>query len=933
MVFMIKFLYLPMVHNKLKIKNLSMRFILLCMVLFSLSLQLNAQGFFVEEAYYTADDHVAFGEYSKALPLFKDIEKNDPDNANIHYQLGVCYYHLNDIDKASQYLLKAIQKTSLKYTGDANEKNAPVYSLFYMGKVCLAQGKVDEAMTYHEKYRGYLSKGNKNLHKDVDREMGYCYNAKKFMKYPVDVAVTNLGTTLNSTYEDYSPVSTGDGKSLIFTSRRKGSTGNLLDNDMKYYEDIYISQNTGSGWGTPDKISPFINSNEHESALSISADGTTLFIYKSIASNGDIFVSKLENGKWTTPKALNSAVNSKYQETHACVSPDGKSLYFVSNRNGGFGGKDIYKSILQPDGTWGKAVNMGPNINTPFDEEAPFIHTDGKTMFFSSQGRESMGGFDVFTSKLSADGFWSVPQNIGYPLNTTADDVFYNPSPDPTVSYFSSVRPEGQGGQDIYEVKIKREKELFAVIKGAISDPVSFKPIDAKIVIQDAATNETVALVLADDSTGNYDVSLPANKDYNIAYSSDNFETKSESIKIEESQKGKEISKNVQLTPTGAPATPVAAPEVSVAPPVAKPAPAPKPTPVTTASSAPKSASNSFPLELVDKQKTSTKQKSYDLSEENYAEGEKFVMNNIYYDYGKATLRSESMDELNRLVNFMKKLKNIRVEVSGHTDNISSASFNKDLSRKRAKAVVNYLVKSGISANRLEFEGYGLDQPIETNTTEEGRKANRRTEIKIISNGKLLSASAHNANASSLTRTISDSEIASSSSSNKAVTGGTLYRVQFASSTGERSTSDPVFKGLTNIYVYQLNGMYKYAVGSAGSKAELQSLLEEVKGLGFTDAFIVGFGSDGQRSNAQAAIAAAPSTHGSSEIYRIQVTAISQRKPVTSPDFKGLQGLVVEESNGIYKYYLGKETSYVEALRILEEVKAKGFNSAFIKKL
>ena len=428
-------------------------------------------------------------------------------------------------------------------------------------------------------------------------------------------------------------------------------------------------------WLPPMKIGSNINTPGHEAAISLSYDGLQLFIYKDDDDDGNIYVSNFIDYQWTTPVKLNSNINTKYWETHASLSPDGNTLYFTSNRPGGFGGRDIYKSNKNSKGDWGPAINLGPTINTPYDEESPFIMSDGKTLYFSSEGHESMGGFDIFVSTVSADGFWSTPINVGYPINTTENDVFFVPTSDKKHAYYSSANDQGFGDQDIYMITIVHDKDDFAVLKGIVTDPQTYKPIEAKVEVSDKSRNEVVANTMSNKTTGEYAITLPTDKDYSVKIQADNYKPYTTDIKIGKDKKNVEISNDVSLLPKS------------------------------------------------------------DFSSVNIADyniGDKFVLKSIYFDSDKIDLRRESIEELQRLIKFLNFMPTLKIELSGHTDNIGTAEHNKELSKKRAKSVMDYLIENGISANRLTFEGYGFDQPIATNLTEEGKQKNRRTEIKII---------------------------------------------------------------------------------------------------------------------------------------------------------------------------------------------------------
>lgn len=620
---------------------------------------------------------IAEENFKAASKLLLKIDSLNPNNANINYNIGLCYLKIpSNRNKAIPFFNKAITNISSSYSGICNDNYAPQDAYYHIAEAYHYNYEFDNAIKYFTKYKAEFSGTDRTLLNNVDRNIQTCYVAKKLKQNPLDIQIQNIGKNINTQYPEYCPIISNDESVLIFTSRRKGSTGGLLDEQGKFYEDIFVSNRNFKGeWLAPLKIGANINTMMHEAAISVSNDGSKLFIYKDDGDDGNIYMSNFEDYQWSTPIALNKNINSEFWETHATLSPDGNTLYFTSNRPGGFGGRDIYKSLKTEKGDWGPAVNMGATINTPFNEDAPFILSDGKTLYFSSEGHESMGGFDVFISNMTDDGFWTTPTNIGYPINTTEDDIFFAPTSDQKHAYYSSAKEEGFGDQDIYVITIVKEKEDFAVIKGTVIDPNTFKPLEAKIEVSDKAKNEVVANTTSDKITGEYAISLPTEKDYAMTIKSDNYQPYTENFKVNKSDKNVEINKDVPLKPLATQA----------------------------------------PLKI-----------------EDYNIGDKFILRNIYFDTDKNELTKESISELDGLVNFLKAMPTIKIELSGHTDNIGSAEHNKDLSTRRAKAAMDYLISKGIDATRLTSQGYGYEQPIATNSNDEGRKKNRRTEVKII---------------------------------------------------------------------------------------------------------------------------------------------------------------------------------------------------------
>ncbi len=496
--------------------------------------------------YNLAINYISDENYQAALPLFLHLDTLTPGNPNLNFNIGLCYINSSlEKLKAIPFLEKANKKISTNYVGEPEEKSAPIFASYYLGRAYMLDNRIDNAIKLFEKFKHYLNNSNEDLIKDADRQITMCNNAKKLIANPVEIKVENLGEPVNSIYADYSPVLSADESTIYFTSRREGTTCGKKDAYGKFYEDIYTAHydKDQKKWVDVKNMGD-INTCGHEASISLSYDGKQLFIYKDDNGDGNIYVSNFKNGDWTVPEKLSPEINSKALETHACLTADGNTLYFTSDRKGGYGGKDIYMCQKLSNGEWSKAKNLGSVINTEYDEESPFILPDGVTLYFSSKGHESMGGFDIFTSTLSDDGYWSKPKNIGYPINTTDDDVFYVPTKDEKHAYYSSARENGFGDLDIYKLSFVK---LMANLKGIITDEYSNKPVAAKLEVTDANTNDTIASFTSNNETGNYFISLPTNKTYNLLVSAEKYNTYKETLYISDTISNTEINKAIML--------------------------------------------------------------------------------------------------------------------------------------------------------------------------------------------------------------------------------------------------------------------------------------------------------------------------------------------------------------------------------------------------
>lgn len=423
--------------------------------------------------------------FNQALSVWLRLVGECPDNANVNYKVGLCYLNSNyNRALALPYLEKAnasINKNWDYY--DPNEAGAPLEAVFYLGQAYHLNEECEKATAQFGKFKASVNKKH-YLIPMADRYVQWCENYEQLVQDPVKCEISNIGDVINGEYSEYSAVLSVDEGSMFFTSRRirkdSSNRGITSDLDGKYYEDIYVAYKDADGnWMEPEIFQYSTTANAHEATISVTIDGQTLFLYKDEDGNGgDIYQSKLIGDTWTYPEKLGSDINTKGWETHVSQSADGNTLYFVSDRKGGMGGRDIYRCVKLPTGEWSKALNVGAPINTEYDEDATFLHPDGKTLYFSSNGHRTMGGFDIFKTTLeisddNPNGTWTEPINIGYPINTVDDDAFYVVSADDKRGYYASIKADGMGEKDIYMIEYEDggDENPLAVLKGRIITP------------------------------------------------------------------------------------------------------------------------------------------------------------------------------------------------------------------------------------------------------------------------------------------------------------------------------------------------------------------------------------------------------------------------------------------------------------------------------
>lgn len=494
--------------------------------------------------------------WTQSISTWREILENDPNNANINYKIGYCLLQTaNTKTDALQYLeVASVKKFTNNYDPyDPNEKRAPIDALFYLGRAQALNLQLDAAIESFEKVKKGLGKKHV-MYADAERELEMAQEAKRQMANPKNYIITNVGPVVNEETNDFSPVLSLDESTMFFTSRRlrpDSSNSTIRDLDTgEWKEDIYVSFKNEEGlWTEPELLN--LNSDAHDATISVSPDGQTLFIYRDNYGDGQVMESKLIGETWSEPVLLGSDINTPSWETHATISADGNTLYFVSDREGGYGKRDIYRCVKLPNGEWSKSLNIGDVLNTQYDEDAPFLTADGKTLYFSSKGHTSMGGFDIFYSKLGEDGEWGAPVNMGYPLNTVDDDVFFVPMADGRRAYYSSAKDGGYGLKDIYLVDMPdvTDETQLAVLKGFIIAPEGDElPDDLRILVTNNKSGEVLEY-RPRKRDGGYLAILSPCTSYNIEYLKGTEKIKDDVINVPCESSFQEIEREVFLVP------------------------------------------------------------------------------------------------------------------------------------------------------------------------------------------------------------------------------------------------------------------------------------------------------------------------------------------------------------------------------------------------
>ncbi|MFN8242180.1 MAG: hypothetical protein U0X39_15675 [Bacteroidales bacterium] len=474
----------------------------------------------LKERFYWAETFVLYEEYKDALPLYELLLRVNPKNDNYKYRIGQCLINIpGRKQEAISYLEAAVKNINPKYKeGRYKETRAPYDAYYYLANAYRINNELDKALATYNMFK-------KNLDAEiydtsiVDQQIQSCRNAKELMKVPLFVKKENLGSVINDRYADMNPVVSGDETVMVFNKSEP------------FQEALYFTKKVGDKWTTPVNIIPYLGLGfENQNyATSLSDDGRELYIYRAGEDyDGNIFVTRRKNDDtWTQLEQLNENINTKFWESHATISHDGKKLYFTSNRKGTIGGLDIFVSDRDSSGNWGPARNLGPEINTPYNEETPFLGKDNKTLFFSSRGHFNMGGYDIFYSTLLDNGKWSAPLNVGYPLNGTDDDIFFNPTKDGYTGYFALIDSSGYGLSDIYRIEIfSKDHPRKFYIRGIVQvkDLIDAFSESVKVSALDRKDMNAIVVVYSDPKTGEYKFELPQGE-YTLAYEARGAET------------------------------------------------------------------------------------------------------------------------------------------------------------------------------------------------------------------------------------------------------------------------------------------------------------------------------------------------------------------------------------------------------------------------
>lgn len=621
-------------------------------------------------------ERMGSAQFVHAETLYEEALALAPESAEANMRMGLCQLNGPHRHKALPYLEKAATIDPLM----------PRLQ-FLLGYALQLNARWDEATSAFQKHKAQNPFQDPDpLYNTADKHIAECRNGKALMGNPVRASVTGMGPGINSPQADYGAAITADGNQLYFTSRRPTSAQakvNKVNGD--YFEDIYLSRREGAGWSAAERLPEPVNTPGNDASVGLFNDGRTMLIYRDQEGTGDLLECRRTGGQWGEPQLLKGDVNTAHHESSAWYSFDRQWLYFVSERpDDNVGGQDIYRSRWDAAaGAWGPAENLGPTVNTIHDEEGVFVHPDGKTIFFSSKGHTSMGGYDVFRARWE-NGRWTKPENLGWPVNSPDDDLFFVLSADGRTGFLSSFRADGLGEDDLYAVEFLpepapvgeavasaagapapvAEAPTTVLVKGRITSLRYLNGMEAEIELLDLSDASLVARFKSDAVNGEYMVAVPGGRRYALYIKADGHLLRSERIEVPEAGGALQLDLDVAMEPIEA--------------------------------------------------------------------GRSAVLRNLFFDVASAALKPESLGELQQLAELLAENPALRLEISGHTDSDGAAAFNQKLSEERAGAVRERLVAMGVAAERLQAVGHGAAKPQAPNDSEANKARNRRTEITVL---------------------------------------------------------------------------------------------------------------------------------------------------------------------------------------------------------
>ena len=605
-------------------------------------------------------------QYKNAYPYFEQVLKTDPENLNALYKSGVCNLHRFSKEQALVNLEKVYAKDSTYNK----------YLYFWLARAYHLNYEFDKALIFYNKFQENISK-KKIQYKEVERYKYQLICGADYISNPGNYNVRNVGATINSSYSEHSPVLSHTDTLLLFTSRRANVIDKKEEYDGEPFENIFYSHKIDSiTWSTPESFQ--LNTSGHDASIQLYDNDTKLFIY-SYLHGGDIYTSENVNGTWSAPVSLNE-INSIDFEADVFLTADGKTLYYATNHFKRDGDLDIYYLTKNADNSWSKPQALSSLINTDEDEDAPYISADGKTMYFSSRGHTSMGGYDIFKSTLDTTGNWTKPVNLGYPVNTPDEDLYFILSHTSAKGYLSSYRTGGYGEKDIYEVTPIEVVGIKGLLVDKHNSPVKREGLLVQIIPVETASKNAKSNQAAVANDGTFAAVALSDNQYTVVVLDGRDTVATDTLHVALAGEKNQFVNYTCVVPdkTISDTTTTIATDSIVAVPVSK-----------------------------------------------------TIQQTVYYAKNIFSVGPATKAELRKLVSFLEANPNASISISGHADGSGSESVNKVLALKRANSVKEYIESKGILSSRIKVSSFGSSQPVATNNTEDGRAKNRRVEIVV----------------------------------------------------------------------------------------------------------------------------------------------------------------------------------------------------------
>lgn len=900
-----------------------MRRILSILIVLSFTLCVSANNSTFKEDFSEAAYLYFDGEYGIALGKFLPLYEADSTNANLAYIIGECFYHEQLFYKAIEYLHRSESNIHKRYNeGSYKERRSSVRAYYFLGICYQTIGDYSTALDYFDRFKNSISVDKVYYYDLIETRKNACVRAQRFKEKPVIVEIENIGRGVNSSAYEINPLVSRDDSYMVFTRREyvKNDTidGEVTDHSMYF---IFSATKTENNvWIEDESLNLQLNSDGLYIPVSISADGTFLILYRDNYQYGTfedydlgaLYYSERKNERWGSLKKFPMPINSNAWESSAAISSDGNTLYFSSDRKGGVGGFDLFKTELL-DSTWSEPINLGKAINTDYHEEHPVLLNDS-ILVFSSEKHDNMGGYDIFVSKRH-DTVWTQAINLGYPINSSGDEEVLSPTLNGRKAYFSALRPDGYltfGRSDIYSISAVETRLQEGVTVRAEEDTI-VEPVDTLIVINDSLILDSLIVGHAteiDETTVEQDIVTGS--------------VSSDSLLVYKPEKEAKPHKSVL---TGS----VESSVVGAMPQKANVKIVNLHTFDTIAHVSTSPTNQDYELELVPGDyKLIIESEGYEVAEqklfipaintagievtssispENESGGDYFLIKPVFFEYGSAELSRDAMFELERLTLLMKANPSLYLEVIGHTDSISSYSFNQQLSLRRADRVITYLVNQGIDEQRFVQKGVSFDENIAINTLEEGRQFNRRVEMRVIKSND--------------ERVKTQDIIVPDYLKKKA---SLSYFVQITSNKKLTSVHDKVIfdsLGIEDLTSILKDSVYLHHTSAFNKKADAMLLLNSIIEAGYSNASIVdNFALETLK------LEKAVATEGGE--YTIQLLALL--KPCDMDNtFEGIDNVTEYEcKDGYYRYTYGTYESREGAKMATEELKTVWRKGTFI---